>query len=350
MNETTLAVAPDAEPASKQSLGGLARAEKLPAKERKAIAKNAAKARWEAARERARQIEDPSRTPEALCEGAMEIGSVQIECYVLDNLKRVIHKRGMAKALGMKSEGGNVFMRAMGRKGLGSVIGEELRSKLDNPLIFKTLTADLGHGYDATILIDICDAIIEAAKTDKLGPNQEDLAKQAEIIIPASAKLGIVALVDDATGFIADKRREQYKELFREFIREEIKLYDEPQFPDQLFDVIYKIYGLPRKSDTQNHPQFFGKFIRKYIYEPLANSNGAILEMLDEKNPVVYVNGGRRYKMYNFLSDVVGMPKLKAHFWQVIGIGNSVKNKAQFERSFYTAFPGPQMEFEGLND
>ena len=54
--------------------------------------------------------------------------------------------------------------------------------------------------------------------------------------------------------------------------------------------------------------------------------------------------------MYNFLSDVVGMPKLKAHFWQVIGIGNSVKNKAQFERSFYTAFPGPQMEFEGLND
>jgi hypothetical protein len=128
------------------------------------------------------------------------------------------------------------------------------------------------------------------------------------------------------------------------------KLYDDPQFPDELFDVIYKIYGLPRKSDAKNHPQFFGWFIRKYIYEPLANSNGAILEMLDEKNPVVYVNGGRRYKMYNFLSDVVGMPKLKAHFWQVIGIGNSVKNKAQFERSFYTAFPGPQMEFEGLND
>ena len=50
MNETTTAVAPDAEPVSKQSLGGLARAEKLPAKERKAIAKNAAKARWEAAR------------------------------------------------------------------------------------------------------------------------------------------------------------------------------------------------------------------------------------------------------------------------------------------------------------
>jgi len=42
--------------------------------------------------------------------------------------------------------GGNVFMRAMGRKGLGSVIGEELRLRLDYPLIFKILTADLVRG------------------------------------------------------------------------------------------------------------------------------------------------------------------------------------------------------------
>jgi len=340
------AIVPVLQSANPQSLGGKARAEKLSRSELKQQAKRAAKARWEAVRTAAKQLQDPNRIPEALCEGLLEIGSVQIECYVLDSMKRVIHKRGMAKALGMKSGGGNVFMRAMQRKGLGSEIGEDLRAKLDNPLIFKTLTLDLGHGYDATVLIDICQAIIDASKAGKLGPGQESLAIQAEIIIRASAKLGIVALVDDATGFIADKRRAHYKELFREFIREEIKLYDEPQFPDQLFDVIYRIYGLPRKADAKNHPQFFGCFIRKYIYEPLANSNGAILEMLDEKNPVVYVNGGRRYKMYNFLSEVVGMPALKAHLWQVVGIGNSVRNKAQFERSFYTAFPRPQLEFD----
>jgi len=255
----------------------------------------------------------------------------------------------MAKALGMKSAGGNVFMKAMGRKGLGSVMAADVREKIDNPLIFKTLTSDLGHGYDATILIDICDTIIEAAKANKLGAGQESLALQAEIIIRASAKLGIVALVDDATGFIADKRREQYKELFREFIREEVSWY-QSEFPDKLFDVIYKIYGLPRKADAKNHPQFFGKFIRKYIYEPLANSNGAILEMLDEKNPVVYASGGRRYKMFQFLSDVVGLPALRAHLWQVIGIGNASKSKAQFEKNFHTAFPGPQLEFRGFED
>jgi hypothetical protein len=324
-----------------QSIGGNARAVQLSPEKRKSIAKRAAKARWDIVR----QLEDPDRIPDALSEGNLQIGAVDIECYVLDNLKRVIHKRGMAKALGMKSGGGNVFMRAMGRKGLGSVIGDELRNKLDNPLIFKTLTQDLGHGYDCTVLIDICVAIIDAAKEKKLTPTQESLKIQAEIIIRASAKLGIVALVDDATGFIADKRREQYKELFREFIREEARAY-QSEFPDQLFDVIYKVYGLPRKSEAWKHPQFFGKFIRRYIYEPLANSNGAILEMLDDKNPVVYVNGGRRYKMFSFLSDVVGMPALRAHLWQVVGIGNSVTGKAQFERAFYKAFPVPKPQLE----
>lgn len=338
------------QPQSPQSKGGAARAAALSESQLSEQARNAANQRWALRK----QLQDPNRTPEALCEGELEIGAVTIECYVLDNFKRVITKRGMAKALAMKSGGGNVFLRAMNRKGLGSAIEEKLRDKIDNPIIFKTLTSDLGHGYEATVLIDICDAIIEASKNDGLGPGQEGLAIQAEIIIRASAKLGIVALIDDATGFIADKRREHYRELFREFIRDEFREY-KAEFPDQFFDMIYKLYGLPRKAISKHkHPQFFGRFIRRYIYEPLANSRGAILEELDEKNPVVYLNGGRRYKMFQFLSDVVGMNALRAHLWQIIGIGNSVKTKAQFERAIFTAFPSmnpnKQTEFDSFWD
>jgi len=341
---TTTPFDPDVEQDEKpspQELGGKARMASLSPTERTSIAKRGAKARWDAAK----KLEDPNRIPEALCQGELEIGAVAVDCYVLDNLRRLIHKRAMAKALGMKSGGGNVFVRAMNRKGLGSVISEELRHKIDNPIVFKTLTSDLGHGYEATVLIDICNAIIDAHKADKLGKGQDMLLVQAEIIVRASAKLGIVALVDDATGFIADKRREAYRELFRDFIRDEFREY-KSEFPDQFFDMIYKLYGIPRKRDAKNHPQFFAGFIRKYIYAPLANSNGAILEMLDEKNPVVYVNGGRRYKMFQFIEDVVGMPALRAHLWQIIGIGGSVRNKQQFERGFHTAFPETQDQFE----
>ena len=102
--------------------------------------------------------------------------------------------------------------------------------------------------------------------------------------------------------------------------------------------MIYSIYKLPRKY-KHKHPQFFAKFIRKYVYTPLLDSKGAILEMLDERNPTVYVGGGRRYKLFQFVEDEVGMPALRAHIWQITGIGNAAGTKNGFERGFNKAFP-----------
>ena len=110
--------------------------------------------------------------------------------------------------------------------------------------------------------------------------------------------------------------------------------------------MIYRLYGLQRRPNVRNHPQFFGWFTRRYVYEPLADSRGAILEMLDERNPVVYMSGGRRYKMFSFLSDEIGLPAFRAHLWQVIGIGSAVTTKAQFERGFRNAFPPAKGQLE----
>ncbi len=317
-----------------QSKGGNERAKSLSPEERQRIARAGAIARWQ----KANTPIDPNRTPNAEYNGPLEIGEAKIDAYVLDDGRRVIHKRGMAKALGMKSEGGNAFMKTMNRKGLGSALPQEIRDKIDNPLVFNVLAGDPGHGYEATFLIDLCKAIMRANKDGKLKPSQEFLAIQAEVIVSASAKLGIVALVDEATGYIADKRKEEYRELFRDFIREECRQW-EKEFPDQFFEMFYKLYGLKRKNPKANHPSFFGHLIRKYIYHPLANSNGAVLKELDEKNPVVYTGGGRKHKLHQFLSENVGVPAFRAHLWQVVGIGNSVTDKASFDKAFDRAFP-----------
>src|SRR5207248_9588268 len=116
-------------------------------------------------------------TPEAIREGILPFGGIDLECYVLKDRRRVFHKRGMAKSLGMKSEGGNVFLRAMNSKGLGSVIPENVWNALNNPIIFKTISGDQAHGFEGLILIEICDAIWEADKQGKLRPNQKDLAR-----------------------------------------------------------------------------------------------------------------------------------------------------------------------------
>ena len=90
----------------------------------------------------------------------------------------MIHKRAMARALGLKSDGGNAFMKTLNGKTLGSKIPLELRKKIENHLVFKPLSGDPAHGYEASVLIDLCGALIDA-EPDLL-PNQKFLARQAE--------------------------------------------------------------------------------------------------------------------------------------------------------------------------
>ena len=107
----------------------------------------------------------------------------------------------------------------------------------------------------------------------------------------------------------------------------------------------FDIFLCPQKSLCIT--QFFGNFIRKYVYAPLSGSDGTILNLLDEKNPVVYAKGGRRYKMHQFLTNELGLPAIRAHIWQVVGIGNASKTKEAFDRGMKTAFPqvGDQLSF-----
>jgi hypothetical protein len=325
---------------SPQALGGIERAKSLTSDERKGIASKAAQARWA-------RLSDPNYIPTATNQGFLPIGDVKLDCYVLEDRRRLFHKRGMAKAIGLKSYGGNAFMKTLSRKGLGSEITPELWEKINNPIVFKPRTGDPAHGYEASVLIDVCDAIMQARSQGKLLPSQQRMALRAEMIFRSAAKLGIIALIDEATGFIADKRKEEYRELFKEYIRQECRDWSEV-FSRAFFDMLYRLYNHRRKNPSSfKHPSFFGHFIRRYVYFPLANSNGVILDMLDEKNPVIYAKGGRRHRLHEFLEDV-GVDALKAQVWQVVGIGSASRNKAEFDRSFERAFPRyvPQMDLD----
>jgi hypothetical protein len=106
------------------------------------------------------------------------------------------------------------------------------------------------------------------------------------------------------------------------------------EFPHEFFDMLYRLHNLRRTP-----PRFFGEFIRRYLYAPLGNRNGAILQILDEENPVVHVNGGRRFKMFQFLSDIEGLNAFRAHLWKTIGIGSAARSREGFDRACKVAFP-----------
>lgn len=327
-----------------KALGGIARDKALPDKRKRDIAKQGADARWDDSVEIAKRA------------GAIEIGENSIPCAVLNDGTRVLSERALAKAFGAKRGGSHwrrlrenpdganlpIFLSASNIK---ANINKDLASSLGRRRIYRSKRgAAAAYGIEASLLPKICDVLLNMRERKALKGMQVPIGDQAEIIMRGLAHVGIVALVDEATGYIEEKRKEEYRELFRDFIREQVREY-EKEFPAQFTDNLYRFYGLS-KGAPGRHPQFFGKLTRRYIYEPLADSKGAILEMLDEKNPVVREKGGRKYKMFSFLTDTIGLPMFRAHLWQVVGIMNAARNKREFDRSFIRAFPKAGKQFE----
>jgi len=334
----------DADNAEGRAKGGIARAALLTPQQRSEIATKAASVRW------------GGEAEVALKSGKLQIGDLVIPCAVLGDKTRVLSERAITKAFGGK-RGGSHWQRIkknpsgaelpifLSATNIIPFIDNELHEGLRRRRSYRpTKGGGVAHGIEAILLPKICNALLRLRDANAYQQSQYPIVVQADIIMRGLAEVGIIALVDEATGFIDEKSREEYRELFREFIRNECRQY-EKEFPDAFFDAVYRLYGLQQGSKGK-HPQFFGKFIRKHIYEPLASSKGAILEMLDEKNPVVYESGGRRYKLFQFLSDTVGMLAFRAHLWQVVGIGNASRGKKEFDRNFKRAFPVARDQLE----
>lgn len=283
-------------------------------------------------------------------DGSLVLGGWQIDCHHLSNGKRVITQQSFVDVIGMKRGGKKLGYRLgqlLDNPVLNSSNIRELSLVIQNPISFKMQNGPTAYGYEADILVEYCKAILEARRAGAIvGDAANRYARSCESFIIACAKTGIMALIDEATGYAEEKDKDEYRRLFTHFIREEIRDW-EKEFPDQFFDLLYRLYNL-KPTSKNGHPQFFGKLIRHYVYRPLAVSNGAILELLDEKNPVVYSAGGRKHKMHQYLTQEIGVPALRQHLWQVIGIGNSVNGRLAFDRAFRNAFPqsGDQRELD----
>lgn len=331
--------------------GGAARAEKLSKERRTEIAKKAAAARYTAA------APDPAVErhgfPRATHQGQMNIGDLRLDCYVLEDGRRVFHKRGMARALGLRSEGGNAFMKTMQRKGLGSMLPAALREKIDNPINFVALTQDVGHGYEADVLADVAKAIVAAGQAGALAPAQERLAAEAGALLNAFAKVGVVALIDEATGYQQIRDPNALRILVQQYIEREKREW-EKQFPDSYYDELNRLYGSKKLTMTasgaviQNRPMHFAKFTRKFVYHPL--ENGAVLEELDRLNPKMDGTGTRRDRFHQHLSQGYGIEKLKRQIQEVQTLIAVSDSQSQFKKLFYKRFPQENDQFELLDD
>ena len=281
--------------------------------------------------------------PNATHKGILPLGGLQLECYVLEDERRVFHKRGMAKALGLRSEGGNAFMKTLSGKKLGSEIDEELWEKIQNPILFNSIGSDPAHGYEAEVLVDVCKAVVRADRYGKLTVAQKPMALQAQAIINALSKVGIVALIDEATGYQTERSPEALRLLVDAYIEKEKREW-EKEFPDDFYLSLNKVYGsdpyVAKASGTLviNKPQHFANFTRKYVYGPL--EEGEVLKELELKNPKVGVTGTRRQKFHQFLTKGYGLEKLREQRQEVLTMLKLSDDVDDFKRLYEKRF-GP---------
>jgi hypothetical protein len=295
---------------SKRAAGGKARARALSSKRRKEIARAAASARWAA-----------SGLPRATHEGKLSIAN--IPCAVLEDGRRVLSQRGVGRALGRNrsgqlaqsgtEEGGDQIPFFMAGETLKPFISEELRVVITNPVLYVG-SGGITHGVDATVLAQICEVWLKARDADKLKrPAQIRIAARADALIRAFAQVGVVALVDEATGYQDVRPRDALQQYLETILRKELAAWSK-RFPDEFYQNIYKLKGWSWPGMKKNRYSVVAHYTRDLVYERLAPS---LLQELETRSPRGE-NGERPNKLHQWLSDDVGHPLLAQHLHSLV--------------------------------
>jgi hypothetical protein len=223
------------------SKGGKARASRLSEGERSAIARKAAEKRW-----------GVSELPKAEYTGTVEIGELQLPCVVLQDGRRIFSESGMAQALTrtpggsgwkVRTNGGGVGLPSYLRpKNLLPYISAELTLKLVNPILYKPTNGPIASGVEAPLLPQICDVFLKARREGRLSHVQERVAQRAEILIGGLATVGIIALVDAATGYDKVRDRHELERILEAYISKELLPWTK-RFPDEFYEHLFRLRG-----------------------------------------------------------------------------------------------------------
>jgi hypothetical protein len=320
------------------SKGGRARAEHLSPEERSLAARDAAEARW------------GKTVADATHEGVLIIGDMRIECAVLDDGTRVLSQGTVLGALGRAptmgrrelTEGRPPFLSAAN---LQPFISREL-TDLYEPVKYRQL-GNSGRlvGYRAEILPMVCEVYLDARSEGVLQRSQQETAHAAETLIRGLARVGIIALVDEATGYQEVRARRELEKILEAYVQAQFRPWVST-FPDEFFREVYRIHGWEFRPGRSLRTPHVGKLIKHYVYEQLPQGVLAELERVNPRN----ANGNRPRKHHQHLTATTGNAHLDKQITTVIALMKAARNRHEFEELFERVFPPPQAKLPLMID
>jgi hypothetical protein len=289
--------------------GARARAEKLSPKERSTIARKAAQIRW---------AEDLAVAICGTPDQPLRIGNTELEAYVLEDERRVLVQGTMLTALeishgGSGGRGGDRLSKFTHGLRLRDYVSNELLEGTARPIKFRTPRGNIAYGYEATILAYICEAVLAARKDGKLQKQQLHIANQCEVLMRGFARVGIIALVDEVTGYQYIRAKNNLDQILEAFVAKELQPYIKT-FPNEYYRELFRLRGLEYPRDSVKRPQYFGILTNEIIYKRLAPG---VLDKLKEVTPR-NESGRLSHKYFQSLTANKGYPELRALLGSVV--------------------------------
>jgi hypothetical protein len=332
----------DSMQADRASKGGAARMRKLSKTERAALASKAAKARWKKVPgENASKPYDPivlstenTALPVAKWPGVLLIGDIEIPVYVLDDRRRMVSRTGATTVLTIGKGGGNLesYIQV---KALEKYMPQNLPDRMID-FVIPEVTNKSVKGMTAETFLEICGAYVRAWQEGKLESDaQIAIAKRAAMFLTACSKVGLIALIDEATGYQYRRAEEELQLKLRLFLLEEMRKW-ERTFPNDLWEQFGRLTKW--KGAVHQRPKYWGKLVMELIYEYL---DPDVAQWLRENAPAP--KHGQNY--HQWLTSQFGLKKLIEHIWKVIGVASTCENMDELQykmEQLYGKKPGFQ--------
>ncbi len=321
------------------SKGGRARAKSLTAEKRSEIARAAVEARW------ARAGKAP--LPRATNTGQLTIGEIEFGCAVLNDGTRLISETRFMEAMGMYRSGALSVRRKtesragsvplfLAQKNLRPFAEEHLGSDDFSLVRYVTPTGSVANGIRAEMIPKVCEVWLDAERAGVLGRHQLTVARRADILLRGLAHTGIVALVDEATGYQDVRAKDALAKILEAFVSQELRKYLKT-FPVDYYKQMYRLNGWEWNvaAVEGKRPQVIGRWTNDIIYDRMAPGLRDELHRLTPRDE----RGKLKSKLFQRLNDELGTSKLSEHLGAVVALMKAADDWNQFIKMLDRAFP-----------
>lgn len=285
--------------------------------------------------------------PKATHTGELIIGELVLPCAVLEDGTRVLSQRGVMRALGRK-RGGSLWRRrtsaiiaggpplplVISGKNLEPFISDSLKVVASKPKIYRGRDGGKANGLEATLLPDICEVWLKARDAKVLSPAQETIAATADILMRGLAHVGIIALIDEATGYQEIRSRHALEEILERYISKELLAWTKT-FPDNFYKEMFRLRNWQYTPFSVARPSYVGTLTNDIVYARLAPG---VLEELRRLTPKDS-KGRRKHRFFRWLTEDVGHPRLREHLEATTALMRASCDWEGFHRLLQRAYP-----------